>query len=197
MMPSRKDDMSRRDDASRKDYVERMAGGTYLGDLASRPLSDLRAMRAECQAAEVALSYVRRLVQGRLDIVHAYLARAGAADPEELPPVVDDLAQILSSGPGRPPGLGHLPLLLSPDTEEDELTAELTAELDAVLGPDDLAAVADLGSERLTSVASRLDELERKLSADRRALHERIDALQAELVERHKTGRASVDGLLT
>ena len=35
------------------------------------------------------------------------------------------------------------------------------------------------------------------MSADRRALHERIDTLQAELVERHKTGRASVDGLLS
>jgi hypothetical protein len=35
------------------------------------------------------------------------------------------------------------------------------------------------------------------VSADRRALHERIDVLQAELVDRHKTGRASVDGLLS
>jgi hypothetical protein len=39
--------------------------------------------------------------------------------------------------------------------------------------------------------------MERRVSSDRRALHERIDALQAELVDRHKTGRATVDGLLS
>ena len=45
--------------------------------------------------------------------------------------------------------------------------------------------------------AGRLESIEARVSADRRALHERIDTLQAELVDRHKTGRASVDGLLT
>ena len=39
--------------------------------------------------------------------------------------------------------------------------------------------------------------LENRVSAERRGLHERIDTLQAELVERHKSGRASVDGLLS
>jgi hypothetical protein len=35
------------------------------------------------------------------------------------------------------------------------------------------------------------------VSAERRGLHQRIDALQAELVSRYKSGRASVDGLLS
>ena len=48
----------------------------------------------------------------------------------------------------------------------------------------------------MSDVAGRLEVLENRVSAERRALHERIDTLQAELVERHKTGRASVDGLL-
>ncbi len=46
-------------------------------------------------------------------------------------------------------------------------------------------------------LAGRLEAIETRVSADRRALHERIDALQAELVDRHKSGRASVDGLLS
>ena len=47
------------------------------------------------------------------------------------------------------------------------------------------------------SLAGRLESLENRVSLERRALHVRIDTLQAELVARHKTGRASVDGLLS
>jgi chaperonin cofactor prefoldin len=45
-------------------------------------------------------------------------------------------------------------------------------------------------------MAERLTELEARISDQRRALHERIDKLQAEIVSRYKTGEASVDGLL-
>ena len=41
-----------------------------------------------------------------------------------------------------------------------------------------------------------MTDLERHVSGQRRALHERIDALQEELVRRYKTGEASVDSLL-
>jgi len=54
-----------------------------------------------------------------------------------------------------------------------------------------------LDEAELADLAGRLRELEIRVSAERRGLHERIDTLQAELVERHKTGRASVDGLLS
>ena len=59
-------------------------------------------------------------------------------------------------------------------------------------GPETAAAVAEL-----REIAARLTVIEARVSDQRRTLHERIDALQAELVDRHKTGRASVDGLLS
>jgi RsiG-like len=178
---------------SHKDELERILAGDYLGGIESRSLADIRAMRTECQEAEVALSYLRRLIQGRLDIVHAYLEHPGSDEPPDLSALVDSLPDILSSGPGRPPGPGHLPQLLTPDTEESGLTAEL----DAVLGADEVASLSELGTDGLRDVAAQLESLESRVSADRRALHERIDALQAELVERHKSGRATVDGLLS
>lgn len=178
---------------SHRDELDRILADTYLEEVDSRPLGDIRSMRTECQQAEVALSYLRRLVQGRLDIVHAYLEHPGSDRPPDLSTLVEELPGILSSGPGRPPGPGHLPQLLTPDTEESDLTAEL----DAVLGADQVASLADLGTEQLRDIATRLEEIERRVSSDRRALHERIDVLQAELVERHKTGRATVDGLLS
>ncbi len=178
---------------SHKDELDRILAGTYLEGIESRSLADVRAMRTECQEAEVALSYLRRLVQGRLDIVHAYLEHPGSDQPPDLSTLVEELPGILSAGPGRPPGPGHLPQLLTPDTEESGLTTEL----DGVLGADQIASLADLGPAELTDLAARLEAIEGRVSSDRRALHERIDTLQAELVDRHKTGRATVDGLLS
>jgi hypothetical protein len=178
---------------SHKDERDRILASTYLDGIETRSLAEIRSMRTECQEAEVALSYLRRLIQGRLDIVHTYLEHSGSGGTPDLAALVDDLPGILSSGPGRPPGPGHLPQLLSPDTEESDLTAEL----DAVLGADEIGTLAELGADQLSDLAGRLEAIESRVSADRRALHERIDALQAELVDRHKTGRASVDGLLS
>jgi hypothetical protein len=179
--------------ASPRDDLDRILTSPYLDGIESRSLDDIRAMRTECQQAEVGLSYLRRLIQGRLDIVHIYLEHPDADTAPDLATLVDDLPGILSSGPGRPPGPEHLPMLLAPDTEGSDLTADL----DAVLGADQIGSLSQLGSEQLRELANRLEALENRVSLERRALHVRIDTLQAELVDRHKTGRATVDGLLS
>ena len=153
-------------------------------------------MRTECQHAEVALSYVRRLIQGRLDIVNTFL---------EYPPVgprstsAPSYATCPASSPpdrGGLPGSGTCPCS-SGRIPRTELTDELMAELDSVLGAEEIGRLADLlpGAAR-GPLGPAESTIERRVSGVRRALHERIDALQAEVVERHKTGQASVDGLL-
>ncbi|HEX3462075.1 MAG TPA: hypothetical protein VHT49_14310 [Acidimicrobiales bacterium] len=188
--------------ASLQADLGRLLTDSYLSGIESKSLDDIRTMRAECQSAEVALSYLRRLAQGRLDIVQAYLVRpaadgadaAGSAtEPPDLAALVEGLPAILSSGPGRPPGPGHMVTVLAPDTEDSDLTAEL----DSVVSSDEIGHLGDLSQERLSAMADGLEEIERRVSADRRALHLRIDTLQAELVSRYKSGRASVDGLLS
>ena len=186
--------------ASLQADLGRLLTDSYLRGIESKSLDDIRSMRAECQEAEVALSYLRRLAQGRLDIVQAYLVRpsgtgddAVTAEPPDLAALVEGLPAILSSGPGRPPGPGHMMTVLAPDTEE----ADLTAELDAVVSSEQIGHLAELSQEQLSSMADGLEEIERRVSAERRGLHQRIDALQAELVSRYKSGRASVDGLLS
>jgi hypothetical protein len=168
----------------------------YLDDLGAKELDQIRAMRTECQHAEVALSYVRRLIQGRLDIVNTFLEYPPVGASLDLGTLVRDLPGILAAGPGRGPGLGHLPLLIGPDTEDSELTDELMAELDNVLGADEIGRLSELPRPQLEDLSARLTGIERRVSGVRRALHQRIDTLQAEIVERHKTGRASVDELL-
>ena len=179
---------------SSPDHLARLLDPDYLADVHGLTLDDIRRMRTECQEAEASLSYLRRLIQGRLDIVHAYMERPAGSDAPDLSSVVDNLAGILA-GPGRSAGgPGRNPILYSPDTDE---MAELTVELDDILGADDVGRLAGLDDAQLADLAGRLRDLENRVSAERRGLHERIDTLQAELVARHKQGTASLDGLLT
>ena len=178
---------------STPDDLSRLLAPDFLDDVDGLTVDEIRTMRTECQEAEGALSYLRRLIQGRLDIVHAYLERPDGAGAPDLSSVVDNLAGILA-GPGRPSGPGRNPVLFSPDTDD---MASLTTELDAILGVDEIGLLATRDPDELRGLADRLGVLENRVSAERRGLHERIDTLQAELVERHKSGRASVDGLLS
>lgn len=178
---------------STPDTLSRLLAPTYLDNVVGLALDDIRRMRTECQEAEASLSYLRRLIQGRMDIVHAYLERPAGSEAPDLSSVVDNLAGILA-GPARPAGPGRNPVLHSPDTDQ---MGGMTAELDDILGVDQIGRLSTLDDEHLRILADRLHELEIRVSAERRGLHERIDTLQAELVERHKSGRASVDGLLS
>src|SRR5207302_112780 len=80
--------------------------------LAVLRLPELRTLRRDSQRDEADLSYVRRLLQGRIDILRAELARRGgvrapaAGEPPvpaaaEGPSVVERLPEILRDAPAR------------------------------------------------------------------------------------------------
>ena len=73
---------------------------------------------------------------------------------------------------------------------------ELEAELDAIVGAGHLADLPSVDDDHLRSMADQLAAFEQQVSGHRRDLFERIDALQAEITRRYKTGEASVDSLL-
>ncbi|HUY21380.1 MAG TPA: hypothetical protein VMV22_03470 [Acidimicrobiales bacterium] len=177
--------------ASLDTELDRLLAPHYLDGVNTRSLEEVRAMRAECQAAETAVSFLRRLAQGRLDLVHACLDRA-EGESGGLDSLVERLPSIIGSGPARPSGYGRLPSQMSPDLD----STDLTEEIDGVLDADHIGALPTMGDDELRAVGDRLTEIETRISDQRRALHERIDTLQAEIVSRYKTGEASVDGLL-
>ncbi len=72
----------------------------------------------------------------------------------------------------------------------------LAGELDEMLQEAPVESVTQLGEGELSELAMRLQGFERKVSERRRALHVEIDALQAELTRRYRTGEASVETLL-
>jgi len=172
------------------DEVDRLLQGDYLGDLPSRPIAEIRAMRAECRAVEDKVSYLRRMVQGRLDIVNADLRRRSeGASPADLRGLVAQLPDILGAE-ARVAGPGRLPSgLVSVDDD-------LTADLDRVAGPGVLDRLPELSDDEVADLARQVGDVEREVSDRRKALFSRIDALQAELARRYRTGEANVGTVL-
>lgn len=164
----------------------------YLGDLTARPIEAVRAMRSECDELETGLSMLRRVVQGRLDIVGLELRRRREGGrPGDLAALIEQLPEVLA-GRSRSDGPGRLPARFTP-AEPD---AALQAEVDGIADDSAMRSLPDLDDERLEALAESLAELERRVSAQRHELHHRIDALQAELVRRYRSGEASVEELL-
>ena len=160
-----------------------------LDDLGSLTLAEVRERRAACQAVESGLSYVRRLAQGRLDIVAFEIAarREGGAAVDVVEGLTIALADRITS-----PGFGHLPASVGPG----EVDPDLLAGLDEVAHPALLSDPKAMSDEQLAAAATALEAYEREVSVRRRAMFDRIDALQAEVVRRYQSGEASVDNLL-
>ena len=133
------------------DEVERVLGPDPVADVGSISVAEIRVQRDECRRVEDKVSYLRRLVQGRLDIVEADLRRrADGTSPGDLPSLVEQLPGILSDrvrGPGTGPG--RLPTSISPPDDDD-----LLAELDAVASPGALDSLSDLSDDEVQALAA-------------------------------------------
>ncbi|HVM10803.1 MAG TPA: hypothetical protein VM345_20240 [Acidimicrobiales bacterium] len=176
------------------DRLDRVLADDYVAGVEDLSIDEVRARRAECQEIEVGLSYARRIVQGRLDIIHAEAQRrSSGSGPSSNSELVDRLEKGEMLGDqARPAGFGRLPTTMGPGDDSDEYLAEA----DAVAGADVLANVSGLDDAAVQSLAESLGEVERSLSQRRRQVFERIDIFQGEIVRRYKSGIADPDSLL-
>ena len=171
--------------------LDRLLAPEYLAGLTELPMDVVRARKTECSNAEGALSYLRRLVGVRLDIVRAELERRAAGGTGELSELIDHLPEILAEG-GTHTSTGRLVSLELPDVNHRLLTAEL----DRIFDVGRAALLAEMDEAEVRDLAGRMEQLERRVSASRRALHEQLDALHAEVIRRYKSGEESPDSLL-
>jgi hypothetical protein len=174
--------------------LDRLLDAEYLGDLQSRSIEEIRTMRDECRRAEDGLSYVRRQAQGRLDIVANELTRRNEGKgPSDAGDIVDQLPAILGHGVSTQGGILNV---RSTNLEPPDDPGELIVELEGILHESSLTGLGQITDDELRQLVDRLTEYERLVSDRRRALHDRLDALQAEIVRRYKTGEVSVESLL-
>ena len=156
----------------------RVLDPAYVVDLESRSIDDLRVRHAECLELETEVSYVRRLTQGRIDILEAEIGRRERGD--SLEDLINSLPQILADpGPRGDPATSRLPMQMAP--AHDSEWAPQLAEFEATL-----TNLPDLSEDELTTAIDGLRSLERVVSDQRRALFGVIDRIDLLLAERLK-----------
>lgn len=162
-------------------------------DMPALRLPELRALRRDAQGDEADLSYVRRMLQGRIDILRAELARrtdpaSRLTDPES--PVLDRLSEILADAPSRRGSSARHVTLSTPRSEEyRRLASEMLSEVEL----SDLGARTD---DELHTAMGRLAGYEQQVSRRRQELQRTADDCSAEIARRYREGEAQVDDLL-
>ncbi len=199
--------------------LQRLMAPEMLDDLRAEQLPRLRNLRVQLTQAEGDISFVRRVTQGRLDIVGHEVARrerrtAGDAAQEDegpqvasasgllfdMPDILTDVERTTSATPVSPTELEDVPHTMPSRMvqvlEPGEIALALIEDLDRVASPGDLARVEQLGQGELADLFDRLRTFEVDLSSSRRTLHDRIDRIQDEIARRYRDGEATVDSLL-
>lgn len=189
-------------------------------DLALLRLPELRTLRRDAHRDEADLSYVRRLLQGRIDILRAELARRGglrapsatsgsalvsglgtspglrsalgreAGAASGEASVVDRLPEILADAPARHRSSARHVTVGTPHGEEYR---RLAADMLAEVELSDLDARTD---DELDAGMGRLVRYEQQVSRRRQLLQRTADDCSAEIARRYREGEAQVDDLL-
>jgi len=166
--------------------IDKVLAEGFADDLGGLELDDLRARRREAEQEEADLSYVRRMLQGRMDILRAELARrAGGGDK-----IVDHLSAVLADTGRSDHGLGRF-LRVEPSRVDEH--RRLVEQVIADVGVSDVQGRSD---DELRAAVERLEGFEHAVSEDRRRVQQVMDALTTEVADRYKSGAASVDDLL-
>ncbi|HVE73620.1 MAG TPA: aerial mycelium formation protein [Mycobacteriales bacterium] len=168
---------------------DRVLAPDYLEGLRDADLARVRELRADAEQEEVDLSYLRRVLHGRIDIVRAELARRDSPSGESL---VANLAGILADdlrGPAH--GSGRHAAV------EPSRVASRQRTLETLLGDVDLSDLAVRNTDELHHALTTLVDYEAELSTERRQVQSVMDACSAEITRRYRDGEASVDALLS
>jgi hypothetical protein len=158
--------------------IDRIRDPGFVRGLDALSIDELRARRDECLAEREYLSLLRRLVQGRAEILKAEIERRGSGGGV---PLIERLSEILA---GEPQGPSRGEALRVGLPEDEMLQARRRVER---LVTD--AAISDPGAlddASLESAVEVLAEEERTVSEERNDVLAALDALQEELKRRYR-----------
>jgi hypothetical protein len=170
--------------------IDKVLAEDFVTDLAALPLAEIRERRRDAEQEETDLSYLRRVLQGRLDILRAELGRRAGDDTnlvQELPRI---LADEPTDRPSSPRGLGrHM-------SSEPSRADAHRRHVEALIADVDLSNPEAHDDVSLRAVLTRLEDEERRVSVQRRAVQSAMDALTAEITRRYRDGDADPSDLL-
>ncbi|MGH3793594.1 MAG: aerial mycelium formation protein [Pseudonocardiaceae bacterium] len=169
--------------------IDRVLAPDFAMGLAGLALAEVRARRDEAAQEETDLSYLRRILHARIDIVRAEQRRRQEGGTTS---VLAELASILARNAlGPATGSGRFQTVEPSRAEAHRRHGE------ALVADVDLSDVASRTDEQLDSALGAYTTEESSVSQRRREVQVVMDALNAEIGSRYARGDASVDDLLT
>lgn len=170
--------------------IDRVLAEDYLSGLSTRSLDQVRTRRDEAEQEEVDLSYIRRLIQGRMDIVRAELNRRERPG-DATGSLVDDLAHVLADEPRTTArGMGRH------STIEPSRVDSHRRYVEALVADVELSDTSARDSDQLAHALGLLSQEEQQLSAKRQQVQAVMDVCQAEITRRYRDGEADVATVL-
>lgn len=169
--------------------IDKVLAEDYLDGLEDLALAEVRSLRDEATQEETDLSYLRRMLQGRIDIVHAEVERRGGSVAAATP-VVEDLPKILGEqhlSPAR--GMGR-------HQSAEPSNAGATRRAEEQMAAVDVTDLGARGDDAVDALLAELQSAEADVSRRRRSVQEVVDATTAEITRRYRDGSAAVGDLL-
>ena len=178
--------------------LDRVLSPEFLVDLQGMDLPTLREHRTVAEQEEADLSYARRLLQGRLDLLGAEEARRAGVDgaPAAVTRVRTDaelvasLTDVLADPRRTDHGMGRYTSVEPSRVGEHRRRAEL-----AVADPT-MSNLTAMDEDQLAAARERLEDLEQELSADRHRVQVAMDACTEEITRRYRDGVVTIDDAL-
>ena len=168
--------------------LDRVLSDDYLDGLAELPIDGVRALRHDAEQEEADLSYLRRLLQGRMDLIRAeQTGRASnneASIVERLSDVLADDATRASHGSGR-----HI-------TVEPSRVAEHRRRVEALVADVGISDVAARTDAELSAALAELGRHEEQVSKLRHQVQAVMDTCTAEIGRRYREGEVDVSAVL-
>ena len=156
--------------------IDRVLASDFLADLDDADLETLRELRGEAEQEEVDLSYVRRLIQGRIDIAEAERHRRVTGG--NAPSIIDQLASILSDeSVATASSSRHL-------SAEPSRVDEHRRVVERVISDVRMSDVSELSDDQLDGALRVLRQHEQRVSDLRRQVQTVVDSLSGEVGRR-------------
>lgn len=147
-------------------------------------LTELRERRQMAVEVENEMSYYRRLLHGRMDLLRFEQRRRSGEESRSL---VESLTEILMDPVRRGESDSRRAIL---DTDLPPLPETGRREVDAVLGDDVLVKLDSVDDDGVARALDAVAALEREISDKRHEVQQVADLLATQIAERYRTGTA-------
>lgn len=160
----------------------------FTRNLPALELAELRSRRKLAEEEEAELSYLRRLLQSRLDVIDNELERRRQSTHSGQ--AVADVVAILTAETAAEPR--HIAPALDPSPIAQQRRA-----VERLLADPALSYVTVLSTDDLAVAREQVSSFEQEVSSQRLSVQAVVDSITDELMQRYRNRQATIDTLLT